>query len=61
MRFEVTVSKGTVTYILDAKNKAEAVKAVLLADKFYNERDYEVFDIKGLTEDSEVSEDTEKK
>lgn len=58
MRFKATVSKGTVTFGFEALNEKHAA---LLADKFYAERNYEVFDIEGVPEDSEAGDNNEKK
>ncbi|MEZ3453331.1 MAG: hypothetical protein K1W17_03070 [Oscillospiraceae bacterium] len=57
MRFRVTASKGTVTFDFEASNRHQAV---LLADKFYADRDFEVFHIEEVTEGSEVSDNNEK-
>lgn len=48
MKFEVTVSKGEVTYVVEAEDRAEAE---VLAEDCYENRDFEVFVVKEITED----------
>lgn len=58
MKFRATVSKGTVTFGFEALDSSHAA---LLADKMYAERDFEVFDIAEVPEDSEAGDNNEKK
>ena len=48
MTYDVTVSKGTVTFEIDAKSEEEAVK---IAEKLYNKRGFTVATIAKLTEE----------
>lgn len=48
MKFKVTVSKGEVTYVVEAKDRVEAK---VLAEDCYENRDFEVFDVEEITED----------
>lgn len=48
MTYDVTVSKGTVTFEIDAKSEEEAVK---IAEKLYNKRGLTVATIMKSTEE----------
>lgn len=48
MTYDVTVSKGTVTFEIDAKSEEEAVK---IAEKLYNKRGLTVATITKSTEE----------
>lgn len=58
MKFEVTVSKGEVTYEVEAEDRAEAED---LAEEWYESRDFEVFDVKEITKDKEKKKKDKKK
>lgn len=48
-KFEVTVSKGTTTYEIEADSEELALD---IADEYYNERDFETEEIKCIGNES---------
>lgn len=48
-KFEVTVSKGIVTYEIEANTKDEALD---IADEYYNERGFETEEISLISNES---------